>query len=351
MGLPARVTAHSAAIVLLLFLTARFASAQSVIQPTMQAPAGIVGAVATDPAPPSASEEATDFKNSSRTHKAKAKYDISKIGKRSIGKGLDFYSAEEERKLGQELARAIEGSATVVNDPVINEYVNRLGQQLVRNSDARSPFVVKVLDYDEINAYALPGGFLFVNRGLILAADNEAQLTGAMAHEIAHVAARHATRSVTRAQIIDGLSLSLIFITGPFGLAAHGLAMVSRPLAFRKFSRNAEREADLLGLEYQHAAGYDPQEFVALFESLGAGEEKQRSFLVKAFATHPMTSDRIKLAQEEITTYLPGHQQYVVDTSEFQDIKARLKAVTQGMPKLRGESELHPSRRIELERR
>ena len=344
MHLRANVIAQSAAIALLLFIfeTGRV-SAQSATQGIMQSPAEITSDAGASLTAPSAPEATIDSKVTSRTRRPKAKYDVSKIGKRSIGKGLDFYSTQEERELGQKLARAIERSAAVVDDPVINEYVNRLGQLLVRNSDARTPFIVKVLDYDEINAYALPGGFLFVNRGLILAADNEAQLTGAMAHEIAHVAARHATRSATRAQIIDGLSLSLIFITGPLGLAAHGLAIVSKPLTFRKFSRDAEREADLLGLEYQYAAGYDPQEFVALFEALGAGEEKHRSLLVKAFATHPMTSDRIKLAQEEITTYLPGHHQYVIDTSEFQDIKARLKTITQQMPKLRGEWELRQS--------
>lgn len=267
--------------------------------------------------------------------KPKAKYDISKIGKRSIGKGLDFYSAGEERELGQQIANAIERSITVIDDAVISDYLNSLAQRLVRNSDAKVPFVVKVLDTDEINAFALPGGFLLVDRGLILAAENEAVLAGAMAHEIAHVAARHATRGATRAQILDALSLSMIFVSGPLGLAAHGLNVVTRPLTTMKFSRNAEREADLLALEYEYAAGYDPEQFVRFLEAMSSGETKKRSLFSSTFATHPMTSDRVRLAQQEIATYLPDRDQYLVDTSEFQQIKARLLDIRPRVPKLR----------------
>ena len=270
-----------------------------------------------------------------QTHKPKPKYDISKIGKRSIGKGLDFYSAGEERELGQQIANAIERSITVIDDAVINDYLNGLVQRLVRNSDAKVPFVVKVLDTNEINAFALPGGFLFVNRGLILEAENEAVLAGAMAHEIAHVAARHATRGATRAQILDALSLSMIFVSGPLGLAAHGLNVVTRPLTTMRFSRNAEREADLLALEYAYAAGYDPEQFVGFLETMSSGEARKRSLFTSAFATHPMTSDRVRLAQQEIASYLPDRDQYLVDTSEFQQIKARLLDIRPRVPKLR----------------
>lgn len=297
--------------------------------------------VFTSAAPAESGPESVPQYNADKTtanlqgHKPKAKYDISKIGKRSIGKGLDFYSAGEERELGQQIANAIERSITVIDDAVISDYLNGLAQRLVRNSDAKVPFVVKVLDTDEINAFALPGGFLFVDRGLILAAENEAVLAGAMAHEIAHVAARHATRGATRAQILDALSLSMIFVSGPLGLAAHGLNVVTRPLTTMRFSRNAEREADLLALEYEYAAGYDPEQFVGFLEAMSSGETKKRSLFSSAFATHPMTSDRVRLAQQEIATYLPDRDQYLVDTSEFQQIKARLSDIRPRVPKLR----------------
>ncbi len=253
-----------------------------------------------------------------------AKYDVSQIGQRNVGSGLDFYSLDREVALGHELSQQVEQQARLVSDPVVTEYVNRIGQNLVRNSDARVPFTIKVLDNDEVNAFALPGGFFYVDSGLILAADNEAELAGVMAHEIAHVAARHATKNMTRAQIWNIASVPLIFIGGPVAYAISEVASLAVPLGFLKFSRDAEREADLLGLEYDYAAGYDPEAFVEFFEKLKVDEKKKQSLIAKAFATHPMNADRIKAAQDEIRKYLPDRSEYVVDTSEFEDIKVRL---------------------------
>ncbi len=260
-------------------------------------------------------------------HPIPAKYDVTKIGDRNVGRGLDFYSAEKEQLLGKELARQVEENAKLVKDPVITEYVNRIGQNLVRNSDARVPFTIKVIDDDEVNAFALPGGYFYVDTGLILAADNEAQLAGVMAHEIAHVAARHATKNATRQELFNLASIPLIFVGGPAGYAVRQFMGLAMPLSFLKFSRDAEREADLLGLEYQYATGYDPEEFVKFFEKLKQEEKKKKhNFLAKAFATHPMTGDRIKRAQQEIAKYLPPKDEYIVDTSEFEQVKARLRA-------------------------
>jgi beta-barrel assembly-enhancing protease len=253
-----------------------------------------------------------------------AKYDVSQIGQRNVGNGLDFYSLDREVALGHQLSVEVEQQARLVTDPVITEYINRIGQNLVRNSDARVPFIIKVLDNDEVNAFALPGGFFYVDSGLILAADNEAELAGVMAHEIAHVAARHATKNMTRAQIWNMASVPLIFIGGPVAYAISEVASLAVPLGFLKFSRDAEREADLLGLEYDYAAGYDPEAFVEFFEKLKVDEKKKQSLIAKAFATHPMNADRIKAAQDEIRKYLPDRSEYVVDTSEFEDIKVRL---------------------------
>jgi predicted Zn-dependent protease len=252
------------------------------------------------------------------------KYNVSLIGQRNVGNGLDFYSLDREMALGRQLSQEVESSAKLVTDPVINEYVNRIGQNLVRNSDARVPFTIKVLDNDEVNAFALPGGFFYVDSGLILAADNEAELAGVMAHEIAHVAARHATKNMTRAQIWNFASVPLIFVGGPVAYAVAEAAGLLVPLGFLKFSRDAEREADLLGLQYDYASGYDPEAFVEFFEKLNV-EKKKPNVVAKAFATHPMNVERIKDAQDEIRKYLPDRPEYVVDTSEFESVKTRLE--------------------------
>jgi beta-barrel assembly-enhancing protease len=256
-----------------------------------------------------------------------AKYDVTQIGERAIGKGVNFYSLERERALGREMAAEIETQSRLVTDPLVTEYVNRIGQSIVRNSDARVPFTIKVIDDDEVNAFALPGGYFYVDTGLIMAADNEAELAGVMAHEVAHVAARHATRNATRAQIWNMASIPLIFFGGPAGYALRQVAGLAVPMSFLKFSRDAEREADLLGVEYEFAAGYDPQSFVQFFEKLEAREKEKHSFLAKAFTTHPMNGDRIKRAQKAIATMLPPRTEYIVDTSEFQEVKSHLARV------------------------
>ena len=255
------------------------------------------------------------------------KYDVTKIGMRGIGHGMNFYSVDREIAMGRELAGEVEGSGRVLNDPVVTEFVNRVGQNIVRNSDAQVPFTIKVLDNEEVNAFALPGGFFYVNSGLILAADNEAELAGVMAHEIAHVAARHATKNATKAEIFNLATIPLIFLGGPAGLAARQAAGFLVPMSLLKFSRNAEREADLLGMEYMYAAGYDPGAFLEFFEKLEAKTKEKRFFLAKAFATHPMTEDRVRDAQKTIDRYLPERGEYVLTTSEFEQVRARLAAL------------------------
>jgi len=255
-----------------------------------------------------------------------AKYDVTQIGHRNVGNGLNFYSIEREIALGHDLARQVEQSSKLVTDPAITEYVNRIGQNLVRNSDSRVPFTIKVIDNGEVNAFALPGGFFYVDSGLILAADSESELAAVMAHEIAHVAARHATKNMTKQQIWNMASIPLMFIGGPAAYAIAEVASIAVPLGFLKFSRDAEREADMLGLQYAYAAGYDPQAFVQFFERLKVEEKQKHSKIAKMFATHPMTADRISAAQDEIRTYFPDRDSYVVDTSEFAAMKARLIA-------------------------
>ncbi len=286
--------------------------------------------VAASPAVVKPASPTTATQSPSHASKLPPKYDVARIGQRDVGNGLDFYSREREIALGQQLAQQVESSARLITDPVITEYVNRIGQNLVRHSDAKVPFTIKVLDTDEVNAFALPGGFFFVNSGLVLAADSEAELAGVMAHEIAHVCARHATKNLTRSQIWSVVSLPLIFAGGAAGYMVYEAASLAVPLSFMKFSRDAEREADLLGLEYDYSAGYDPHAFVEFFEKLNVEKKKKPNIIAKAFTTHPMNADRIAAAQQEIRKYLPDRPEYIVNTSEFEDVKARLQGLENG---------------------
>lgn len=258
------------------------------------------------------------------------KDDVDAIGNRTVGKGSklgNWYSLESEIRIGKEFAQQVEQNVKLVRDPVVNEYVNRIGQNLVRNSDARVPFTIKVVDDDSINAFALPGGFLYVNSGLILAADEEAELAGVMAHEIAHVAARHGTRQMTRGQLANFATIPLIFVGGGLGYALQSAAGLALPLTFMTFSRSFEAEADYLGVQYMYKTGYDPQAFLAFFEKVQAQEKEKPGRLAKAFATHPQTPDRITKTQEEIYRILPARPQYLVTTSEFDEVKARLASL------------------------
>jgi beta-barrel assembly-enhancing protease len=283
-----------------------------------------------------AGETITPVDSSSSAHKKSdrradpVRYDVSKIGERGIGEGMNFYSLEKEMALGRQLASQVEMQARIITDPMVNDYINHLGQNIVRNSDAKVPFTIKVIDNDEVNAFALPGGFFFVNSGLIMAADNEAELAGVMAHEIAHVAARHGTKSMTRNQLINLASIPLVFVGGPLVFAMEQVAGVAVPMSFLKFSRDAELEADLLGMEYEYSAGYDPAAFVQFFEKLGLEKKHKYSLLAKAFSTHPMNSERIARAQGEIQQYLPPRAEYILDTSQFEEVKAHLSSVLNG---------------------
>ncbi len=258
--------------------------------------------------------------------KKNPKDDPDAIGNRNVGQGINFYSLEKEIALGKQLAQEVEREAKVVNDPVIAEYVNRIGQNLVRNSDAKVPFTIKVLDSEEVNAFALPGGFFFVNTGLILKAESEAELAGVMGHEIAHVACRHGTRAATRGELaqIGMIAASIAIPYGWTGYAIRQGAGLAIPMGFLTFSRANEREADHLGLQYMYKTGYDPTAFVDFFEKIETLEKKKPGSVAKVFSTHPMTDDRITAAQQEIQKDLTPKPEYVVSTSEFDDVKARI---------------------------
>jgi predicted Zn-dependent protease len=255
--------------------------------------------------------------------------DVNAVGNRDIGaRGLgNWYSTDTEIKMGKGYADEIEKSSKFINDSVITEYVNRIGQNIVKNSDCKVPFTIKVIDSDEINAFALPGGFFYVNSGLILNADEEAELAGVMAHETAHVCAHHAVREMTRLNYAQLGTIPLIFIGGWTGYGIYEAASIAIPITFMKFSREFEGQADYLGVQYMYRAGYDPQAFITFFEKIQALEKRKPGAVAKVFADHPQTPDRILHSQEEIARILPAKDEYMVTTSEFDDVKARLARI------------------------
>ena len=254
-----------------------------------------------------------------------AKQDVEAIGERDVGKGVNFYSIEKEIALGKRMAQDVERHSKIVDDPVIAEYVNRVGQNLVRNSDAKVPFTIKLIDSADVNAFALPGGFFFVNSGLMLRAESESELAGVMAHEIAHVAARHGTRQATKGQLVQIASIPLLFIGGWTGYGIYQASSFLIPMTFLKFSRGMESEADFLGVQYLYKSGYDPTSFIDFFEKMLADEKRKPGTMSKLFRSHPPHGSRIRKTQKNIDSLLPSKPEYVVNTSEFLDVKARLE--------------------------
>src|SRR5215468_3947524 len=275
------------------------------------------------------SKKATDSTTATATAAPKGKLSEEEnpllIGKRNINKHqVDFYSLQKEVALGQQLASQVDQQGKFIDDPVITEYVNRVGQNLVLHSDAKVPFTIKVIDSDEVNAFALPGGFFYVNKGLLLAADNEAELAGVMAHEIAHVAARHAVENQTKATLLEYAALGTsIFLGGIPGMIYQNTAGIGLLGIFMKFSRSAEEEADKLGVQYMYAAGYDPGAMATMFEKLEAKNKKKPGLISRAFASHPAPPDR-RAAALALAARFPEHEEYVISSSEFQRVKGRL---------------------------
>jgi predicted Zn-dependent protease len=257
------------------------------------------------------------------------KKDPAEIGDRNVSKGLNFYSLAQEMALGKQLAIEVEKQAKIVDDPFVSEYINRLGQNLARNSDVTFPVTFQLIEADESNAFTLPGGYIFINTGLLKLSANEAELASAIAHELGHAAARHATRQASRNQLVSMGTLPLAVLAGP---AARLAANAAVPMAFLKFSREFETEADLLGLQYLWRAGYDPTASIDLFEALESTEKRQPGSVSKLFRTHPLTPDRIEKTQKNIDALLPSREEYVLNTSEYEDIRARVEGFVRTPP-------------------
>lgn len=261
-------------------------------------------------------------------HADDKKKDPSQIGNRDVGKGINFYSLEKEMALGKQLAQEVARQAKIVDDPLITEYANRTGQNLVRNSDAKVPFTFQVIESDTPNAFALPGGYVFINTGLIELAEEEAEFAGAISHEIAHVAARHMTRQATKSEIANIATIPLSVVLGGWvGYAARQGAAAVIPMTFLSFSRKDEGEADYLGLQYMYAAGYDPNGIISIFEKLAALNRRKPGTVGRLLSTHPLDSDRLQKAQKEIEEILPARNEYVVNTSEYHAMRQRVFAM------------------------
>jgi predicted Zn-dependent protease len=261
-------------------------------------------------------------------HQKNNKKDPTEIGDRNVSKGLNFYSLGQELALGKQLAIEVEKQAKIIDDPIVAEYINRLGQNLGRNSDVTFQLSFELIESDEINAFTLPGGYVFINTGMLRLSANEAELAAAISHEIGHAAARHATRQASRNQLLGMSTLPLAIFGGIGGLAARQAINLAAPMAFMKFSREFETEADLLGIQYLWKAGYDPTAAVDLFEALESTEKRRPGSVGKLFRTHPLTQDRIEKTQKNIDKLLPSRSEYVLNTSEYEDIRARVEATT-----------------------
>jgi predicted Zn-dependent protease len=219
---------------------------------------------------------------------------------------------------------------------MVTEYVARLGQNLVRNSDPKFSFAIKVIDSDEIKAFALPGGILYVNSGSLLAADNEAELAAVMSHAIAHVNARHVTRIFTQTASLSSprkpeIQQKLIV---PDYCSIYAMCekdeLNASPVFFR-FARGFEMEADWLGVQYIYKAGYDPNGFLSFLEKREQIEKKAPLAAAK-FPTHPTNAERIAVIEKEIASVLPARERYVLDTLEFEQVKARIASLKTQQP-------------------
>jgi len=258
-----------------------------------------------------------------------AKKDPDRIGTRDVSKGLNFYSIQKEMAIGKAMSQQVERKSTLVTDKLITEYVNRLAQNLARHSDAKIPITVKVIEGDDPDAVTLPGGFIYVHTGLLRTADTEAELAAALAHEIGHVAARHGTRQATQGQVAQIAAIPLIFVGGGLGtlcMSAAELTVV--PAGTLAIQRAYETEADMLGLQYLYKSGYDPLGMVDIFEKIFVfAEEKHVKLLARLGSSHPTANDRLVNVQKNIETQLKARPEYIVNTSEFDNMKTRLAAL------------------------
>jgi len=257
------------------------------------------------------------------------KKDPNEIGDRNVAGALNVYSLDKELALGKQLSIEVRKQAKIIDDPIVAEYINRIGQSLARNSDVNFPVSFTLIDAEDVNAFTLPGGFIFINTATLRLSDNEAELASVLAHELGHAAARHATRQQTRSDMISVATIPMVLFGGWTGLLARQATTLAGPMAMFHFSRAFESEADLLGIQYLWKTGYDPNASVDMFERVESTERAHPGTVSKLFRTHPLTGERIEKTQKNIDELLPGRTEYVLNTSEYEAIRERLAEITQ----------------------
>lgn len=248
------------------------------------------------------------------------------LGCGSTGGGagdFNLISIEEEWQLGQQLSQDVARQVRFNNDPAVNSYVQQMGQRIVAQTQDpfnRLPWQFHVVQDPAINAFAVPGGHVYVNTGLIAASENASQLAGVMAHEINHIVARHSTEQISRQY---GLSIlaSLVLGQNP-NVLTEITAQIVAGGALARFSREAEREADELGIQAMYRAGYDPRGMAAMFRTLQAQQRSQPGRVEQFFATHPTNEERIRDAERRASE-LPQRADLVTDEPQFQQIRQR----------------------------
>jgi len=265
--------------------------------------------------------------------------DVYCIGQRRVAHH-SIISERKEVAIGTKYAQQINRSAKLVKDPVISEYVNRVEQNIAQNSDAKIPITVRVIDSPEINAFTLPGGFIYVNTGLLHAASSEAQLAGVLAHETAHVACRHWASDATKRTLLQYAMIPLILtpMSYPVYIGLSEAMNFGIPMAFLKFSREDEAQADFLGLQYMWKAGYDPNAYLSMFAKIIQEGRSTPGSVAGVFMDHPPTKDRIINAEKEIKTILPKRSEYLVSNSEFQNVHDRLNTLLGRMKKIQAKA-------------
>lgn len=237
---------------------------------------------------------------------------------------LNLVSLQEEWQLGSQLHRDVSRQLTIVNDPVANEYVNRIGRQLAARTYYRElPWNFHIVQDPAINAFAIPGGHIYVHSGLIKATDNAAELASVLGHELSHGVARHGTENLTK-QYGFGIVAGLVLGNNP-AVYQQLLAQIVGGGLFAKYSRDAEREADRLGMDAMYAAGYDPTGMVTMFQELLAQQRSSPGGVAKFFSSHPLTEERIANARAQMAT-LPPKPNLILQDSRFADVKTRLTA-------------------------
>jgi beta-barrel assembly-enhancing protease len=239
--------------------------------------------------------------------------------------GFNLISLEEEWQLGQQVSQDVARQVRFNNDAAVNSYVRSMGQRIVsRTPDPfnRLPWNFYVVQDPSINAFAVPGGHVYIHTGLIAAAGNASELAGVVAHEISHIVARHSTQQLSRQYGISVLA-GLVLGQDP-GIVQQIAAQIAAGGALARFSREAEREADDLGIRAMYEAGYDPRGMAAMFRRLQAQAQANPGRVDQFFATHPTTEDRIR-DSERRAAQLSGRANLVTDEPQFQDVRRRVQ--------------------------